>query len=77
MISCYTCSRPIEMGAVLGHGRLHCSFECAAETGRRMWRELQVRAAGAANFGRSRSETIPAGLRPSTTEAWPQTGEGF
>jgi hypothetical protein len=31
---CYSCCRPIVSGPVLGEGKLHCSFECAAETGR-------------------------------------------
>ena len=41
-VLCYNCYRPIELGAVLGHDHLHCSFECAAETGRRAWKSVQV-----------------------------------
>lgn len=41
-VCCFTCHRPIELGAVLGHGHLHCSFECAAETGRRLWKSPQA-----------------------------------
>ncbi len=37
-----THGRPIESGEVLGHGQLHCSFECAAETGRRAWNGAQM-----------------------------------
>ena len=77
MISCYTCSKPIENGPVLGHGRLHCSFECAAETGRKVWRELQTRSAAAAKIRRSRAETIPTSLPPSTTGRWRQPAESI
>ena len=38
---CYVCYQPIELGAVLSHGQLHCSFACAVETGRKMWRGAQ------------------------------------
>jgi len=32
---CFSCCRPIELGAVIGAGKLHCCFDCAAETVRR------------------------------------------
>lgn len=50
-VSCYTCYRPIEMGGVLSHGELHCSFECAAETGRRLWGSGQMMVSGTATIG--------------------------
>ncbi len=54
---CYVCYRPIELGAVLSHGELHCSFACAVETGRKMWRGAELYVIDAAPRPRPR----PAG----------------
>lgn len=59
---CYVCYRPIELGAVLSHGQLHCSFACAVETGRKMWQGAPQLVIEATPPGR------PRPMRPSFTE---------